>query len=41
MYSAMYLQKGEPMVQMLQAIGMLHDLAKEKLNLEQIKHNST
>jgi hypothetical protein len=29
------------MAQMQQAAGMLHDLAKKKLNLGQIKHNST
>jgi len=39
---AVYLQKGEP-VHGADARGsrMLHDLAKKKLNLRQIKHNST
>ena len=39
---AVYLQEGEP-VHSADARGsrMLHDLAKKKLNLGQIKHNST
>ena len=41
MYLAVYLQEGELMAQMLQASGMLCDLAKNKLNSGQTKHNST